>query len=125
MPRQPLNRPTDGELAILRVLWDQGPSTVRDVHDALKDTQKTGYTTVLKMMQIMTEKGLLVRDESKRTQVYRPRRPRSDTQRRIVRDVIDRAFGGSTQELVLRALSEKRATPEELAKIRKMLDQLE
>ena len=100
---------TDAELAILRVLWARGPSTVREVNEALQDG--SGYTTVLKLMQIMADKGLVLRDESERSHVYRPRLPESETQRQLVGDLLDRAFGGSAHQLVLRALSAKGTGP--------------
>ena len=118
-------RPTDAELAILRVLWDRGPSTVREVHGALSATQDSGYTTVLKLLQIMTEKGLVVRDESQRAHVYASRLGEQRTQRQLLGDLVDRAFGGSPAKLVLQALSGRRATNQELRDIRAMLDQLE
>src|SRR5687767_8577894 len=106
-----LPRPTDAELTILRVLWHRGPSTVRQVHDELNRAQATGYTTVLKFLQIMTDKGLVDRDESQRTHVYRPRIAEDKTQRQLVRDLLDRAFGGSAQKLIMQALSAKKASP--------------
>jgi predicted transcriptional regulator len=117
-------RPTDGELAILRVLWERGPSTVRQVHEILsnRDRPITAYTTALKLLQIMTEKGLVRRDESDRTHVYHPRLSEEQTQRQLVRDLLDRAFGGSSSKLVMQALNAKRATPEELAEIRKLIE---
>jgi BlaI family transcriptional regulator, penicillinase repressor len=120
-----LPRPTDAELAILRVLWNQGPSTVRQVHEVLAPEQAVGYTTVLKLLQIMTEKGLVTRDESQRTHVYRARLPEDQTQRQLVRDLLDRAFAGSARKLVMQALAVKKASPEELAEIRDLLDRLE
>lgn len=118
-------RPTDAELAILRVLWDRGPSTVREVHDTLSATQDTGYTTVLKLMQIMTEKGLVTRDESQRAHVYSARHSQQKMQRQIVSDVIERAFGGSPAQLVMQALSGRKASADELNEIRELLDKLE
>jgi predicted transcriptional regulator len=118
-------RPTDAELAILRVLWERGPSTVRDVHDALSSTQATGYTTILKLMQIMTDKGLVVRDESQRAHVYQATYSEQKTQRQIVADLMNRAFGGSPAALVMQALSTRKATAEELGEIRELLDRLE
>jgi predicted transcriptional regulator len=113
-------KPTDAELAILRVLWSRGPSTVRHVAEALgKDT---GYTTALKLLQIMTEKGLVVRDETLRTHVYAAAYSENQTQRQLVSDLADRAFGGSAAKLVLQALAGTKASPEELAEIRKLLD---
>ena len=115
-------RPTDAELGILRVLWRRGPSTVRQVHEEL---ERTGYTTVLKLMQIMTEKGLVERDESQRAHVYVPRLPEEQTLGQLVGDLLDRAFEGSSSRLVMRALESRPATREELAEIRRMLDLME
>ena len=98
-------RPTDAELAILRVLWERGPSTVRQVHEALAETRDTGYTTALKLMQIMAEKGLVTRNETARTHVYSAIAGEEQTQQQLVKDLVDRAFGGSAKTLVLRALS--------------------
>ena len=112
-------RPTDAELAILRVLWAQGPSTVREV--AAEMGRESAYTTVLKLLQIMTDKGLVRRDESSRTHVYRASRSERATQRQLVRDLADRAFGGSAARLVMQALAAKKASPEELAEIRRWL----
>jgi predicted transcriptional regulator len=123
MSESKLPMPTDAELAILRVLWERGPSTVREVHEALQDG--TGYTTVLKMMQIMTEKGLVVRDESQRAHVYSTRATQQKTQRQLVTDLVDRAFGGSPAQLAMQALSSKKTSPEELAELRRLLDSLE
>jgi BlaI family transcriptional regulator, penicillinase repressor len=120
-----LSRPTDAELAILRVLWSRGPSTVRQVHDALSQERETGYTTVLKLMQIMTEKGLVERDESERTHVYQARFTQEQTQQRLVIDLLEKAFGGSASQLVMQALAAKPASADELAQIRRMLDELE
>jgi BlaI family transcriptional regulator, penicillinase repressor len=115
-------RPTDAELAILRVLWERGPSTVRQVHEVLSRERPAAYTTSLKLLQIMTEKGLVRRDESDRTHVYHPRLSEEQTQRQLVRDLLERAFGGSSSKLVMQALNAKRATPEELSEIRKLID---
>lgn len=115
-------RPTDAELAILRVLWQLGPSTVRQVHDVLMRERPTAYTTALKLLQIMTEKGLVRRDETDRTHVYHPRLTEEQTQRQLIRDLVDRAFGGSSSKLVLQALATKRASSDELAEIRRMLE---
>jgi predicted transcriptional regulator len=117
--------PTEAELEILRVLWARGPSTVREVHTALSDTSSAGYTTALKLMQIMAEKGLVRRDESQRSHVYRPTAPAQQTQKRLVERLMDRAFSGSASQLVMRALSVKRASSRELADIRALLDSLE
>lgn len=118
-------RPTDAELAILRVLWERGPSTVREVHEELSREQDTGYTTVLKLLQIMTEKGLVVRDESQRAHVYATRESEQRTQRQLIGHLIDRAFGGSPAKLVMQALSASRTSSEELHAIRKLIDEME
>jgi predicted transcriptional regulator len=123
MPKLNLPRPTDFELSILRVLWRDGPSTVRHVQESLPE--ETGYTTVLKIMQIMTEKGLLLRDESERTHVYRARLPEEQTQKQLVNDLVEKAFSGSAKNLVLRALSARKASPEELSEIRKLIDEMQ
>jgi len=120
-------RPTDAELEILGVLWERGPSTVREVHDVLNQTKPIGYTTVLKFMQIMADKNLVRRTEVQvqRAHVYEATLPREQTQQQIVTDLLGRAFAGSAAELVMRALSNKRTTPQELAKIRELLDEYE
>ena len=118
-------RPTDAELSILRVLWERGPSTVRQVHEVLVGARQAGYTTVLKLLQIMTEKGLVERDESARTHIYIPRYSEEHTQRQLVGDLLERAFGGSSLKLVMQALAARKATPEELAEIRRLLEQRE
>lgn len=125
MAKHPLPRPTDAELAILRVLWERGPSTVRDVQEALARVAPTGYTTALKLLQIMTEKGLVLRDESQRTHVYRASRSEEQTQRQLVGDLVRRAFGGSASGLVMQALAARKASAEELAEIREMIDRLQ
>lgn len=116
-------RPTDAELEILRVLWERGPSTVRQVHEELAEARETGYTTTLKLMQIMAEKGLVTRDESTRTHVYAASASQEHTQRQLVNDLVRRAFGGSAAELVLRALSTQRTSESELREIRKLIDE--
>lgn len=118
-------RPTDAELSILRVLWRRGPSTVRQVHEELARRGSTGYTTVLKLLQIMTEKGLVERDDSERAHVYVAHRSKEQTLGQLVVDLLDRAFEGSASRLVLRALESRPASPEELAEIRRLLDELE
>jgi predicted transcriptional regulator len=123
MPKRP--RPTPAELEILRVLWERGPSTVREVHESLERERATGYTTVLKLLQIMTEKGIVTRDERERAHVYAARVPEADTQRQLVGDLLDRAFGGSALKLVMHALSARRASPAEIERIRRMLDEIE
>ena len=125
MGDKPTPRPTDAELAILNVLWERGPSTVREVHDALSPTHDSGYTTVLKLMQIMTDKGLVDRDESQRAHVYTSRHGEQRTQRQLIGDLMDRAFGGSPAKLVMQALSTTKATAEDLSAIRNLLDRME
>jgi len=120
-----LPRPTDAELEILNVLWERGPSTVREVHEVLLKSKDIGYTTVLKLMQIMSEKGLVSRDETDRRHVYEAERAQDETQRQLLSDLLDRAFKGSATQLVQQALSSKKASREELAEIRRMLDELE
>jgi predicted transcriptional regulator len=122
MSRAAAPKPTDAELAILRVLWDRGPSTVRQVHEILANDRSAAYTTALKLLQIMTEKGLVDRDERDRTHIYRARLSEEVTQRQLVRDLLDRAFGGSSGKLVMQALATKRASAEELKDIRKAID---
>jgi len=125
MARTPSPRPTDGELEILRILWERGPSTVRQVHAVLGAASGAGPTSVLKRMQIMAEKGWVERDERVRPQVYRAAAPRRDTQRRLVQDLLQRVFGGSPAELVLQALATREASAAELQEIRALLDRLE
>src|SRR4029079_5338051 len=114
MSRLPSPRPTDAELAILRILWERGPSTVRQVHDVLGRERPSAYTTALKLLQIMTEKGLVERDERDRTHVYRARSSQEQTQRQLVRDLVDRAFGGCAAHPLLQALASKHSSPAEL-----------
>ena len=118
-------KPSELEYAILQALWAQGSGTVRDVHQQLSATREIGYTTVLKTMQIMTEKELVTRDETERAHVYTPTFTEEATQSSILTDLMQRVFGGSAQHLVLRALQVKPATPEERAEIRRMLDEME
>src|SRR5262245_2815933 len=121
MPPAPLPRPTDAELAILRVLWQKGPSTVRQVHDVLASGRELAYTTVLKLLQIMTDKGLATRESLGLQHVYTARRTEQDTQRQLLKDLLDRAFDGSTSQLVMQALATTAASPGELREIRKLL----
>lgn len=123
--RAAIPKPTASELEILGVLWRTGPATVRRVCTELETAKPTGYTTVLKLMQIMAEKGLLIRDEENRAHVYRPALEQAETQGRIVDDLLERVFGGSASALVMRALSLKRASKKEIAEIRRMLDEAE
>ena len=126
MEKQRSNRrPTDAELSILRVLWKRGPSTVREVHRELSRERAIVYTTVLKLLQIMTEKGLVSREEVGRAHVYQAMQSEEQAQRRLVVDLLDRAFDGSAEQLVMRALTARKASPEELAQIRRLLDELE
>jgi predicted transcriptional regulator len=124
MAEQP-PRPTDGELEILTVLWSRGPSTVRDVHEAIAARKPTQYTTVLKLMQIMAEKGLLRRNEKQRAHVYEPARPREWTQRQLAADLLQRAFDGSAGSLMMGALSTRKPSRKELAELRQLLDDYE
>ena len=119
------SKPTDGELAILRVLWRRGPSTVREIHSTMNAAKPTGYTTVLKLLQIMADKGLVDRDESAHAHVYKARRPEEQTQQTLVADLLDRAFDGSAGRMVVQALAAQKAGPEELAEIRKLLKDYE
>jgi predicted transcriptional regulator len=122
-----LPRPTETELEILRVLWKHGPSTVREVHKILNKERETevGYSTTLKMFQVMTQKGLVDRDETVRPQIYTTRVPQAQTQRQLVKDLLKRAFGGSPRQLVMHALSTEEATDEELEQLEQLLDKFE
>lgn len=124
MVKRTMRQPTGAELAILRVLWDRGPSSVREVNGVIGKQRATGYTTTLKLMQIMTEKCLVVRDESRRTHIYRAKYRQETTQKRLVRDLLEKVFNGSTEKLVVRALSAKKVDADELARIRDVLDKL-
>ena len=117
--------PTHAETAILQVLWQRGPSTVREVYDVLATEREIGYTTVLKLMQIMHDKGLVRRDESRRSHRYQAAGSQRRTQQQLVSDLLDRAFGGSMQRLVMHALTSRKASRKDLAEIRKLLDDLE
>ena len=112
-------KPTDAEVGILRVLWSRGPSTVRQIAEAMG--REEGYTTILKLLQIMTEKRLVVRDEAARTHIYEAANTEDQTQRQMVTDLVDRVFDGSAAKLVLQALASTKASPEELEEIRKLL----
>ena len=125
MARHKVPRPTDKELTILGILWNNGASTVRRVNEEMNKQQRTGYTTTLKLMQIMTEKGLVVRDDSNFQHVYQPAVSEEKTQKQVVGDLLEKAFSGSAEKLVMRALSAKKISAKELAKIRKMLDEME
>lgn len=119
------HRPTKLELAILRVLWQDGPATVREVLARLNKTQDAGYTTVLKMLQIMTDKQLVVRDETTRPQVYRARHSRQKTQQQLLKDLVQRAFDGSVKSLIMQALSTTKSSPEDLEAMERLLDRVE
>jgi predicted transcriptional regulator len=121
MTSKRIPQPTDSELEILAVLWERGPSTVRDVFDTISTRRKTGYTTVLKLLQIMAGKGLVKRDERQRTHIYRAALAEGQTHRRLLRDLLDRAFGGSRQKFMLSALDASGATPAELDAMRELL----
>ena len=125
MARRPSPRPTDAELSILRVLWERGPSTVRQVHDVLSVNREFAYTTTLKLLQLMTEKGVAVREEAGRVHLYRAAVAQEETQRHLIRDLVDRAFGGSPSQLVMQALAAKPASAEELREIRRLLKEHE
>ncbi|MBI1895104.1 MAG: BlaI/MecI/CopY family transcriptional regulator [Acidobacteria bacterium] len=122
MPGEP-PRPTDAELEILTVLWSIGPATVREVHDVISRRRPAQYSTVLKFMQIMADKGLVRRDERPRAHIYQAARPREWTQRQLAGDLLERAFSGSARALLMGALAARKATKEELAEIRKLLDE--
>ena len=117
-----LQKPTASELEILHVLWSRGPSTVRDVQDALNQKKDMGYTGVLKLLQIMTAKGLVRRDESQRAHVYEAFRPAEQTKRQLATDMLERVFGGSASQLMMHALAGHRASPQEIEELRRVLD---
>ncbi len=125
MARRPTPRPTDAELSILRVLWERGPSTVRQVHDVLSADREFAYTTTLKLLQLMTEKGVAMREEHGRVHLYRAAVAQEETQRHLIRDLVDRAFGGSPSRLVMQALAATPASAEELREIRRLLKEHE
>ena len=125
MARQQFPQPTDGELEVLRILWTNGPSTVKQVHEVVSKDRPTVYTTTLKVMQVMREKGLLVRNDSKYRHIYRPALPEEKIQRQLVTDFLERTFSGSTERLMMQLLSAKKISATERAKIRKMLDEIE
>jgi len=125
MARKKTTGPTDRELAILSVLWEKGSGTVREVHEALHQEIETGYTTTLKLMQIMVEKGLLVREDDGRRHIYQPASSEEKTQKQLVQDLLDLVFAGSAEKLVMRALSAKKVSPKELKRIREMIDEIE
>lgn len=125
MPRYPSSQPTDVELEILRFLWENGPSTARQIHNQLSASRQTRYSTTVKMLSVMREKNLVKRDDSVRPQVFRAATGRSRTQQRMVQDLLQKAFNGSVGSLVLQALSSHKSSADELAEIRRLLDDLE
>ena len=118
------NKPTEAELSLLNILWSLGPATVREIHQAVSATQKTGYTTVLKILQIMHEKSLVTRDESNRAHVYAPANSQTHTQSSLLKDLVSKAFGGSTSNLVMRAIDES-TSQEDIDDIRQLLNKIE
>jgi BlaI family transcriptional regulator, penicillinase repressor len=125
MKNQAVQKPTVSELEILRVLWERGPSTVREVHEILNERKPTGYTTVLKLLQIMTEKNLVQRDETKRAHVYKAGLPAENTKRQLAGDVLQRVFEGSASQLMMHALAGHKASRDEIEELRRLLDEYE
>jgi BlaI family transcriptional regulator, penicillinase repressor len=125
MTKEPLQKPTASELEILRVLWERGPSTVREVHESLQEKKDLGYTTVLKLLQIMTIKGIVRRNEEQRAHVYEACQPATETKRQLVGDVLQRVFEGSASELMIHALEGRRTSKKELDELRRLLDEYE
>lgn len=120
-----MSKPTEAELEILSYLWEMGEASVRQVHEKLSETKETGYTTTLKIMQIMYSKGMLTRDEQSRTHIYRPVAKKNDTQKSLIKNLMATAFGGSSKSLVMQALGQDNPSKEELDEIRAFLDQIE
>jgi BlaI family penicillinase repressor len=125
MAQEPLQKPTTSELEILRVLWTRGPSTVREVHESLREQKALGYTTVLKLLQIMTAKGTVRRNEDQRAHVYEACLPARETKRQLAGDVLQRVFEGSASELMMHALAGRRTSKKELEELRRLLDEYE
>ncbi|MEZ6060795.1 MAG: BlaI/MecI/CopY family transcriptional regulator [Planctomycetaceae bacterium] len=125
MARQASNQPTEVELQILRILWDQGPCIARQVHNALQGSKQTSYSTTVKMLSVMLDKGLVRRDEQASPQVYRAAVTRDSAGRKLVKDLVDKVYDGAAMSLVLHALKSAKASPEELADVRRLLDELE
>jgi BlaI family penicillinase repressor len=123
--KQPPQKPTTSELEILHVLWTRGPSTVREVHDALSEKKALGYTTVLKLLQIMTTKGTVRRNETQRAHVYESCLPAEQTKRQLAGDMLQRVFEGSASQLMMHALAGRKSSPEEISELRRMLDEYE
>jgi predicted transcriptional regulator len=118
-------KPTASELEILQILWAHGPSTVRDICEIMSQSKPTGYTTVLKLLQIMTAKGMVIRDEEERAHVYQAIQPAENTKRQLVNDLLQRAFSGSASQLMMHALAGKKTSPQEIEEIRRLLDEFE
>jgi len=118
-------KPTAMELEILRILWERGPSTVREVHEVLVKSKATGYTTVLKLLQIMANKGMVIRNEEQRAHVYQAKQPEENTKQQLVGDLLQRVFGGSASQLMMHALAGKQTSEQEIEEIRRMLDDYE
>lgn len=125
MARQASNQPTDVELQILRILWDQGPCIARQIHDALQDSKRTAYSTTVKMLSVMLGKGLVRRDDDASPQIYRAAVSRDSAGKRIVKDLVEKVYDGAALHLVLHALKGATASKEELAEVRRLLDELE
>ena len=125
MPRLPSTQPTEVELRILRILWEHGPSTAREIHNRLAGERETNYSTTVKMLSVMLEKKLVKRDETVRPQVYRPAATQGRTQERMLKDLVRKVYDGSVGSLVMQALSSQKSSPEELAEIRRLLEKLE
>ena len=125
MARMKTPHPTEMELAILRVLWERGPSTVRDIYEIVRKNRDSGYTSILKLLQIMTDKGLVTRDDTSRSHIYRPLVSEAQVQQQIVTRMLNDAFGGSAKKLVMQALSVKKSSQDEIAEIRRWLDEWE
>ena len=124
MSKKQFPQPTDGELEVLRILWANGPSTIKEVHEIINKDRSTVYTTTLKVMQVMYEKGLLTRNDSKYRHIYTPAIPEEKTQRQLVEDFLEKAFSGSTEKLLMQLFSAKKISAKEREKIRKMLDEI-
>ena len=125
MARMKTPHPTEMELAILRVLWERGPSTVRDIYEIVRKNRDSGYTSILKLLQIMIDKGLVTRDDTSRSHIYRPLVSEAQVQQQIVTRMLNDAFGGSAKKLVMQALSVKKSSQDEIAEIRRWLDEWE
>jgi BlaI family penicillinase repressor len=125
MNKEKIPKPTESELEVLQVLWNSGPGTVRFVNDKLSEKKNVGYTTTLKIMQLMVEKGLLKRDENQRSHLYSAAVKEKDTQRLLLDRFLETAFGGSAMKLVMQALGNHKTTKEEISRIREFLDNIE